>query len=93
LHERDIILDDNQQAAQEYVTEWRRNVVLKAIRAFQIVKRAERSAFGKKSYFNLIDIYGKGNVSVIVTDSPTPDDEEEEDNGNLNFAEAGQSRQ
>jgi hypothetical protein len=35
----------------------------------------------------LIDIYGKGNVSVIATDSLIPDDEEEEDDGDLNFAE------
>jgi hypothetical protein len=93
LHERDIMLGDNQQTAQEYVTEWRRNAVLKAVRAFQIVKRAERSAFGEKSYFNLIDIHGKENVPAITTDSPTPDNEKEEDDDNLDFAEAGQSRQ
>jgi hypothetical protein len=87
------MLNDNQQAAQEYITKWRRNAALKAIRAFQIVKRAKRSAFGKKSYFNLIDIYKKGNVPTIATDSPTPDNEEGENDNNLNFAEAGQSRQ
>jgi hypothetical protein len=53
----------------------------------------ERSAFEKKSYFNLVDIYKKGNVPAIATDSSIPDDEKGENDGNLNFAEAGQSRQ
>jgi hypothetical protein len=87
------MLGDNQQAAQEYVTKWRRNTVLKAVKAFQIVKRTERSAFGKKSYFNLIDIYGKRNMPAITTNSPTPDNEaEEKDKDNLDFAKTGQSR-
>jgi hypothetical protein len=30
-------------------------------------------------------------MSVIITDSPTPDDEEEENDGDLDFAETGQS--
>jgi hypothetical protein len=34
LYERDIMLGDDQQVAQEYVTEWRCNVILKAVRAF-----------------------------------------------------------
>jgi hypothetical protein len=87
------MLGDNQQIVQEYVTKWRRNAVLKAVRAFQIVKRAERSAFEEKSYFNLIDIYKKRNVPAITTDSPTPDDEKEKDDSNLDFAKIGQSRQ
>jgi hypothetical protein len=94
LHERDVMFGDNQQAAQKYVTEWRRNAIFKAIRAFQIVKRAKRSAFGEKSYFNLVDIHEKGNVPAIITNSPTPDDKvEKEDENDLDFAEAGQSRQ
>jgi hypothetical protein len=32
-------------------------------------------------------------VPAIATDSPTPDDEKEEDDGDLDFAETGQSRQ
>jgi hypothetical protein len=28
-----------------------------------------------QSYFNLVDIHGKGNVPAIATDSPTPDEE------------------
>jgi hypothetical protein len=32
-------------------------------------------------------------VPAIIINSPTPDDEEEEDDGDLDFAEAGQSRQ
>jgi hypothetical protein len=84
---------DNQQAAQEYITKWRRNAILKVIRAFQIVKRAKRNAFGEKSYFNLVDIHRKRNVPAIATNSPIPDDEvEEKDENNLNFAKAGQSR-
>jgi hypothetical protein len=90
LHERDIIFSDNQQTAQEYVTEWRRNTVFKAIRAFQIVKRAERNAFGEKFYFNLIDIHKKGNVFAIITNSPIPDDKvEKKDEDNLDFAKVG----
>jgi hypothetical protein len=88
------MLNDNQQAAQEYVTKWRRNTILKAVRAFQIVKRAERNAFEKKSYFNLVDIYEKKNMPAIAINSPTPDDKvEKKDKDNLDFAEAGQSRQ
>jgi hypothetical protein len=52
------MLSENRQTIQEYVTEWRRNAILKVIKAFQIVKRAKRNAFGKKSYFNLVDIHG-----------------------------------
>jgi hypothetical protein len=87
------MLSDNQQATQKYITEWRRNTILKTIKAFQIIKRAKRSAFGKKSYFNLIDIHEKGNVPAITTNSPTPNDKaEKKDENNLNFAKAGQSR-
>jgi hypothetical protein len=47
----------------------------------------------KKSYFNLVDIYGKGNVLAITINSPIPDDKiEKKDKNNLNFAETGQSR-
>jgi hypothetical protein len=83
------MLGDDQQAAQEYVPKWRRNAVFKVIRAFQIVKRVKRNAFGKKSYFNLIDIYGKGNMPAIATNNPIPDDEKEKDNGDLDFAKTG----
>jgi hypothetical protein len=76
------MLGDNRQTAQEYVTKWRRNAVFNAVRAFQIIKRAERSAFGERSYFNLVGIYGKGNVPAIAINSPIPDNEEEEDDGN-----------
>jgi hypothetical protein len=39
----------------------------------------------------LVDIYGKRNVPAIAIDSPIPDDEKEEDDGDLDFAEIGQS--
>jgi hypothetical protein len=86
------MLSDNQQITQKYVTEWRRNAVFKAIKAFQIVKRTKRNAFGKKSYFNLIGIYKKENVSAIAINSLIPDNEKKKDNSDLNFAKTGQSR-
>jgi hypothetical protein len=93
LHKRNIMLNDNQQTTQKYITEWRRNTILKTIKAFQIIKRAKRNAFEKKSYFNLIDIYKKGNVPAITTNNLTPDDEKEKNNGDLDFAKIGQSYQ
>jgi hypothetical protein len=56
VEEMDLYLGPERQRVDEALAAWGQNAAERVIRAWQVVKWAERQYFGSKSFFNLLDL-------------------------------------